>query len=133
MALNSPATFHSRGTRVFHGKAAGTITRCRFVTRTPASDSTHLGQLIACPAGATPVGVSPADFVVGDDADYHKQGICNVETDGSTLTAATVGAIVKAGTGGIAVLDHATTRTLLGAGIQLTFDATTNIAEVELF
>jgi hypothetical protein len=131
---NSSVQFQSRGTRVFHGKAGAAIRACRFVTRTPASDSTHLGMLVECGVGSNPVGASPAAFADGDDADYHKQGIVTVTGDGaSTLSAATIGGYVKAGAAGIAVLDHATTRTLLAAGVQIGYNAAADLVEIELF
>jgi hypothetical protein len=129
---NSSVTFSSRGTRVFHGKAGGAIPICRFVSRDVYGNTATMAQLVLTPSGSRPVGVSPATFAAGDDADYHRSGICAVEC--LSLTSAAIGSYVKAdGSGtGKAIVDHATTPTVLAAGVLLTFDATTNIGDVEL-
>jgi hypothetical protein len=129
---NSSVTFSSRGTRVFHGKAGGAIPICRFVARDVYSNTATMAQIVLCPTGTRACGVSPATFAVGDDADYHRSGIAAVEC--LSLTAAAIGSYVKAdGSGtGKAIVDHATTPTVLAAGVLLTFDATTNIGDVEL-
>lgn len=120
---NSSTPFSSKGTRVFHGMANGTIAVCRLVAR----DSS--GFIVACPSGTRPIGVSPANFVVKDDMDYHRMGIASVETDGSAV----IGQVVKADAGGLgkAILDSAPG--FASAGVLVTLDPTTNIGNVELF
>lgn len=120
---NSPNPFMYRGTKVFHAVAAGAITVCRLVARDNA------GKIVACPTAVRPQGVAPATYATGDDAAYHRSGICTVETDGS----AAVGTDIKAAADGSGkgILDAAPGITTAGRVIKL--DAVTNIAEVELF
>ena len=131
---NSSATFSSRGTRIFHGKAFGAIPACRFVSRALVADVTlHGGQVTLCVAAATPIGVSPTTYADGDDMDYHRSGIASVECDGSTLSAATIGDYVKSTATGTAQVESTPgTATALTAGVQLSYDATTHIADIEL-
>jgi len=125
---NTPRKYHSKGTRTFHGHADGTIYECRFVQRAATT-----GNLIACATANRPIGVSPANFVAGDDADYDKQGISAVETDGS----AAVGDTVKAATDGsgkaIKDISPGGTPSVFSYGVLLTLDATSNIGDVEAF
>ena len=131
---NSSVTFSSRGTRIFHGKAFGAIPVCRFVTRALVGDVTlHGGQVTLGTGSSVPCGVSPATFADGDDMDYHRSGIAAVECDGSTLSAATIGDYVRCGASGYAAVETTPgTPTAFTAGVQLSYDATTHIADIEL-
>jgi hypothetical protein len=131
---NSSVTFSSRGTRIFHGKAFGAIPVCRFVSRALVADvSLHGGQVTLCTTASVPCGVSPATFADGDDMDYHRSGIAAVECDGSTLSAATIGDYVKSTATGTACVEGTPgTPTAFTAGVQLSYDATTHIADIEL-
>ena len=131
---NSSVTFSSRGTRIFHGKTFGAIPICRFVTRALVADvALHGGQITLCTAASVPCGVSPATFADGDDMDYHRSGIAAVECDGSTLSAATIGDYVRCGANGLAAVEATPgTPTAFTAGVQLSYDATTHIADIEL-
>ncbi len=121
---NSSNTFHSKGTRIFHGHAGAAIAICRLVQREATT-----GDLIACASGARPVGVSPVTYADGDDANYHRGGIASVETDGS----AAVGEFVKAAADGSGKGIKDSSPTYITAGVLVTLDATTNIGDVELF
>ena len=131
---NSSATFSSRGTRTFHGKAFGAIPACRFVNRALVADVTaHGGQLTLSTSVSVPCGVSPATYADGDDMDYHRSGIAAVECDGSTLSAATIGDYVRCTASGMASVEATPgTPTAFTAGVQLSYDATTHIADIEL-
>lgn len=121
---NSPVTFVSRGTRIFHGHAGSAITMCRLVQREATT-----GDVIVCASGARPCGVSPVTYADGDDADYHRGGIAAVETDGS----AAVGQAIKAAADGSGkgILDGSPS--YITAGTLLTLDTSTNIGLVELW
>src|ERR1017187_5708374 len=103
---NSSVTFSSRGTRIFHGKAFGAIPVCRFVTRALVGDVTlHGGQVTLGTGSSVPCGVSPATF--GDYVRCGASGYAAVESTPGTPTA-------------------------FAAGVQLSYDATTHIADIEL-
>jgi hypothetical protein len=118
---NSSNPFNSRGTRIYHGVAAAAISVGRLIMRDGA------GKLVPCTAGNRACGVSPANYVAGDDVDYHRLGICTVETDGS----ATVGANIKAISGGKGGVDIAPSFTT--AGVVLWIDVPSGMATVELY
>lgn len=120
---NASATFHSKGTRIFHGTASGAIAACRFLYRVATT-----GALAACTTGVKPVGVAPATYADGDAVDYHRGGIAAVETDGS----AAVGDTVKAAADGSGKAIKDAAPGYATAGVLLTLDTTSNIGDVEL-
>ena len=124
MADNSSNPFMFWGTRVFTGRANGTIATCRLVSLN------SNGKFIATASSTTrAVGVAPANYVDGDPMSYHRLGRARVETDNSAV----VGEFLKpAGDGsGKAIKD--TSYNFYTIGQVKSIDPTTYIAEVELF
>lgn len=122
---NTNNPFRYRNTRIFSGLSGAAIAVCRLLSREATT-----GKLIPCASGARPIGVSPwAAAAANESLDYHKGGICTVETDGS----AAVGDSVKADAGGLGKGIKDTSPGIQTAGVLIQLDTVTNIGEVELY
>jgi len=124
---NAPVTFTSRGTSIRHGHAGAAITICRFVQREATT-----GDVITCATANRPIGVAPATFADGDDMNYHCQGICSVETDGSAAVGDTVKPAADSSGKAIKDVSPGGTPSAFAGGVLITLDATSNIGDVEL-
>jgi len=122
---NANNSFQFKGTRVFHGVSGAAFAVCRFLSREATT-----GKLVHCPSAVRPLGVSAwAAAAAGESVDYHKQGQCTVETDGS----AAVGDSVKADASGTGKAIKDSSPGITTAGVLVSLDTTTNIGMVELY